>query len=126
MLEGKIRATVELTYEIDGHKEARDLNVTFGLIDRMSGRVDWAAIPERLNDGGRPLADIAKLVFWSMVEAGFRFDDPEETIDEIYDALISNSEAEQSFTVVAMQIINAFMPKGKKKPKPKRTRKPKK
>lgn len=124
MFQGRVRSTVELTYVVDGEAETRDLAITFGLIDKISKEVDWAAIPEKLGEGKRPLTEIANLVALCMVEAGFKLSDND--IDDIYDGLLSSDKVQASFTTVAMEIINAFMPQGKKKQQAASTRKRKK
>lgn len=126
MFEGKIRSTVELTYKVDGEAETRELKVTYGLIERISKKVDWAAIPEKLGAGGRPLTEIASLVAYCMLEAGFEIKDPDEFIDDIFDGLLSSDKSQASFTAVAMKIINSFMPQVKKKEESKPTTETKK
>lgn len=107
MITNKVRTTVKL----NRNGVSKELKVTFDVIDRANTFVDWGSLPERLIKGQRPYTDMAKFVYFCLVEAGF--DDVD--IDDVYDEMKETDENGESYMLLCMQLAKAFVPQGKKK-----------
>lgn len=106
MLSNRVRNTLLLEYK----GEARELMVTFDMIDRASSFVDWVSVPRRIQEGQIPVAPMTKFIWFCLNEAGH-----EPDIDEIYDEISESPENEKSYIALFMQLYTAFAPQGKKK-----------
>lgn len=111
MYGGRIRTTLELKYG----DEVRDLNVTFNLIDKVRSKVAWEKLAIDLSkDEPEPnFTMLAKFIYYNLEAAGFKPD-----IEDIYDDLMINADAQDSYISVATQIIMAYQPQGRVKKKP--------
>lgn len=109
-MEGSIRSTITIHYG----NEARDLNVTFGLIDRIRRKVPWEKLALDSAENHSPdFAMMAKFIYLNMLEAGF---DPNDIdIDEIYDEMVLSDNTKDAYINLVGQIISAYQPRGPKK-----------
>lgn len=105
----EVRSTLTLTYD----DQARELKVTFDLIDRVSDKIDWEVMYENLRKGIINYSKMAKFMYINLREAGFSAEDV--SIDEIYDEMNASQENGQSYIELVIIICNSYLPRGKKK-----------
>lgn len=103
----RVRTTLTLSF----NGEEKDLVVTFNVIDKISGLIDWASLPIKMGSGGQmPITEMSKLVYYALIEAGFK----DVEIDDIYDSMRLTANKDEG-VLLAMQICKAFSPQVKKK-----------